>query len=87
MASWLSAGRWCIGQSFYYLDLCLVNQADGGDDWIVIKGSRVISSMHCTGQDVEELATILRALYATPEDAFAPSFIGKPAKVPEYDAD
>lgn len=33
----ISYGNWCLGQGFYYGDICLINQIDGGDEWMVIK--------------------------------------------------
>lgn len=27
----ISAGGWQLGQGFYYLNLCFINQVDGGD--------------------------------------------------------
>ena len=30
-------GNWCLGQAFYFKNLCFINQIDGGDEWLVIK--------------------------------------------------
>jgi hypothetical protein len=30
-------GNWCLGQAFYFGDICFINQIDGGDEWLVIK--------------------------------------------------
>ncbi|MFC5289371.1 DUF3846 domain-containing protein [Actinokineospora guangxiensis] len=33
----LTAAAWCVGTAFYYRDLCLIQQVDGGDEWLVIR--------------------------------------------------
>jgi hypothetical protein len=30
-------GNWCLGQAFHHLDLCFINQVDGGDEWLTIR--------------------------------------------------
>mgnify|MGYP001074499509 CR=1 FL=1 len=30
-------GNWCLGQAFYLGDLCFIQQADGGDEWLTIR--------------------------------------------------
>ena len=30
-------GNWCLGQGFYYQNLCFINQINGGDEWLTIK--------------------------------------------------
>jgi hypothetical protein len=30
-------GNWCLGQGFYYRNLCFINQLNGGDEWLTIK--------------------------------------------------
>ena len=32
-----SRGNWCMGQAFYYQNLCFINQVEGGDEWLTIK--------------------------------------------------
>ena len=34
----------CLGQGFYYQNLCIINQMDGGDEWLVIKDDQIIDS-------------------------------------------
>ena len=29
--------NWCIGQGFYFQNLCFINQQEGGDEWLAIK--------------------------------------------------
>jgi len=41
----LSRGNWCLAQAFYWQDLCFINQVDGGDEWLVIKGDLVFESL------------------------------------------
>lgn len=43
----LVQGNYCIGQGFYYRDLCFINQVDGGDDWITIKQAKRFESISC----------------------------------------
>ena len=33
-----SYGNYCLGQGFYIGDVCFINQDNGGDEWLVIKG-------------------------------------------------
>jgi hypothetical protein len=33
----LEHGNWCLGTAFYYLDICFINQVDGGDEWLTIR--------------------------------------------------
>lgn len=37
LAERLAAGMWCVGTAFYYRDLCLIQQVDGGDEWLTIR--------------------------------------------------
>jgi hypothetical protein len=37
LAERLTAAAWCTGTAFYYRDLCLIQQVDGGDEWLVIR--------------------------------------------------
>ncbi|SRR6266498_339020 len=30
-------GNWCLGQAFYFGEICFINQVNGGDEWLVIK--------------------------------------------------
>jgi hypothetical protein len=30
-------GNWCVGQGFYYQNLCFINQVEGGDEWLAMK--------------------------------------------------
>lgn len=33
----IQQGNWCLGQAFYYQNLCFINQINGGDEWLTIK--------------------------------------------------
>jgi hypothetical protein len=44
MYYFLNTSTWCLGQGFYYQNLCIINQMNGGDEWLVIKDSYVIDS-------------------------------------------
>jgi len=37
LQSKLAHDNWCLGQGFYYQNLCFINQSDGGDEWLTIK--------------------------------------------------
>lgn len=39
LADRLAHGNWSLGQSFYIGPLCFIQQVDGGDEWMVIRGS------------------------------------------------
>lgn len=29
--------NWCLGQAFYYKDICFINQVNGGGEWLTIR--------------------------------------------------
>lgn len=37
MWKYLEHGNWSLGQAFYCGDICLINQVNAGDEWLVIK--------------------------------------------------
>lgn len=37
LESKLRQGNWCLGEAFYYKDICFIQQESGGDEWLVIK--------------------------------------------------
>jgi hypothetical protein len=41
----LAHGNWCLGQAFYRDDLCLIQQEDGGDEWLAIHQNRIVDSV------------------------------------------
>jgi len=40
----LKAGNWQLGQGFYFENICFINQVDGGDEWLVIRGDLAFES-------------------------------------------
>jgi hypothetical protein len=38
-------GNWCVGQAFWRGDLCVVQQKNAGDEWLVIKQDVVVDSV------------------------------------------
>lgn len=68
----LRNGNWCLGQAFYYKNLCFINQVDGGDEWLVIRDGISFESWSCAytiREDGEEnfINQINRMLAATDE--------------------
>jgi len=39
LAERLLHGNWCLGQAFALENLCFINQIDGGDEWLTIRGA------------------------------------------------
>jgi len=44
MYEFLNTSTWCLGQGFYYQHLCIINQMNGGDEWLLIIGDEIIDS-------------------------------------------
>ena len=40
----LNSSTWCLGQAFYFENLCIINQMNGGDEWLIIKDNKIIDS-------------------------------------------
>lgn len=38
-------GNCCLGQGFYFKNLCFINQIDGGDEWLTIKDDYAFESI------------------------------------------
>lgn len=45
LAERLTAVSWCLGTAFYYRDLCLIQQVDGGDEWLTIRHGMPFESL------------------------------------------
>lgn len=43
--NYLKGPGWCLGQGFYYKNLCFINQIDGGDEWLTIKDDYAFESI------------------------------------------
>jgi hypothetical protein len=41
----LAYRNWCLGQGFYYKNLCFINQVNGGDEWLTIKDDYAFESI------------------------------------------
>lgn len=55
LADMILRGNWCLGQAFYCGDICLINQVNGGDEWLVIKGYTSFESFTCEALGRERL--------------------------------
>ena len=62
-------GNWSLGTSFYYRDLCFINQINGGDEWLTIRHGFAFESI-TFGPSIEEgrFASIIRRLLAASEE-------------------
>ncbi len=38
-------GNWCLGTAFHHEDICFINQVEGGDEWLTIKGKTPFESI------------------------------------------
>jgi hypothetical protein len=47
LAEKLAKGNWCLGQAFYYKNLCFINQVNGGDEWLTIRDDLPFESISC----------------------------------------
>jgi hypothetical protein len=54
-------GNWCLGQAFYHQNICLINQIDGGDEWLVIKDDVPFESVTVGAMTKEEFIRIVTA--------------------------
>lgn len=61
-------GNWSLGTAFYYKDICLINQINGGDEWLTIKQDVTFESLTCEAIGRERLIGLLRDIdNSTPE--------------------
>ncbi|KQY83743.1 hypothetical protein ASD24_29490 [Paenibacillus sp. Root52] len=44
----LHFSNWCLGQAFYYKNLCFINQIEGGSEWLVIRDDIEFESWSCS---------------------------------------
>jgi len=54
----LHSGRWGLGQAFALENICFINQLDGGDEWLTIRGavpfeSITMQTYHETREEAE----------------------------------
>ena len=74
LAEQILHGNYCLGQAFVLGDICFINQLNGGDEWLTIKGNTSFESITMqTWQESREEAearlhkTISRIQAATEE--------------------
>lgn len=62
-------GNWSLGTSFYYRDLCFIQQVNGGDEWLTIRYGIAFESI-TFGPIIErgEFASLVRRLLAASEE-------------------
>lgn len=69
----LTRCRWCVGQAFYLDDLCLIQQVEGGDEWLTIRHGFAFESItfgpSIARSEFGEL--IARLLAASPDECRA----------------
>lgn len=65
----LSHGNWSTGTAFYMRDLCLINQVDGGDEWLTIRHGIAFESISFLPIiERGEYAPLLVRLFAATKD-------------------
>jgi len=58
LAELILRGNWCLGHAFVLGDIGFVNQIDGGDEWLTIKGATSFESITMkTSSETMEQAT------------------------------
>ena len=40
-------GNWSVGSAFYYKNMCFIQQVNGGDEYLTIRGNIVFESWSC----------------------------------------
>ena len=50
----LNHGNWCLGQAFYLADICFIQQINGGNEWLVIKGEIAFESISYDDYDSQK---------------------------------
>lgn len=59
-------GNWCLGEAFYFRDLCFINQVDGGDEWYTIRQNVPFESVSCgriiTSQGKEAFVNLVQRM-------------------------
>lgn len=68
LADWVLQGNWCLGQAFYCKNICLINQVNGGDEWLVIKDGLAFESFTCKLIGRERLIGLLGDIEAATEE-------------------
>jgi hypothetical protein len=62
-------GNWCLGQGFYYNNLCFINQTEGGDDWLAIKEDVAFTTINFEKMITQgKFLLYLEKIMATPKE-------------------
>lgn len=64
LAEKILEGNWCLGQGFFCGDLCLINQIEGGDEWLTIKKKTAFESLSCELIGREKLIEMFKKFIA-----------------------
>lgn len=60
---------WCVGTAFHYRDLCLINQVEGGDEWLTIRHGIAFESITFGGYiEHGEFESLINRLLAATKD-------------------
>jgi len=65
-------GNWSLGSAFWFQDVCFIQQVDGGDEWLTIKGTTAFESVSAEAiykKSPDEWAHWLADVYAGPIEA------------------
>lgn len=49
LQEYLRKGNWCLGQGFYFQNICFINQIEAGDEWLTIKDDYAFESITFSG--------------------------------------
>jgi hypothetical protein len=55
-------GNYCLGQAFYHDNICLMQQVDGGDEWLVIKEDTAFESFTVGAMGFEGTLSSLKSI-------------------------
>ena len=55
---------WCLGQAYYWQNLCLIQQVNGGDEWLMIKDTYAFESFSCQCMGRHEVIDHLERILA-----------------------
>ncbi|SFH20841.1 hypothetical protein SAMN05660649_04245 [Desulfotomaculum arcticum] len=65
----ISKGNWCLAQAFYLGNIAFINQVDGGDEWLVIRGALPFESITVRRFKPDEFSNFYnRCIKATDEE-------------------
>lgn len=64
----LTRGNWILGQSFYYRNLCFINQINAGDEWLVIRDGLAFESLTAGVMVYEEFQDWIQCVFNATEE-------------------